>query len=211
MKRRLTTGTLLKTLFTDEKIFTVEQALNKQNDRILSSSLPTESDRGVPRSAHPSSVMVWAGISAEHKSPLIFVDPGVKVNQHYYVEQILAKMLPWAQTTFNSDWLFQQDGAPAHTAKKTQQWLRDHKIDFIAKDEWPGFSPDLNPMDFSIWGYMESRVCRTRHNNLESLKKSLQHEWNKIPNDLLRATILAVPKRLDACIKANGNIFEIDY
>jgi len=37
----------------------------------------------------------------------------------------------------------QQDGAPAHTACQTQDWLRANCTDFIAKDEWPPNSPDF--------------------------------------------------------------------
>lgn len=47
--------------------------------------------------------------------------------------------------------------------------------------------------------------------SLDSLKNSLQREWDKIPQDFLRATVDAVPTRLKACIAANGNRFEIDY
>lgn len=137
LQERLSNGTLHNTVFTDEKIFTVEQAVNKQNDRILASSLPDTSNRTAERSAHPTSVMVWAGITSEHKTPLVFVDPGVKVDQKYYIEKILdVEVKPWALQTFkNQKWLAQRDGALAHTARKTQQWFRDNSIDFITKDE----------------------------------------------------------------------------
>lgn len=208
---RLENGTLLKTLWTDEKLFTVEQVVNKQNDRILASSLPGASDRAIKRSSHPASVMVWGGVTARYKTPLVFVNPGVKINKEYYIDSILESVVkPWAIRTFKKrKWLFQQDGAPAHTAKLTQQWFENNAVDFIRKEEWPGYSPDLNPMDFAIWGYLESKACATPHRNLNSLQSALIREWNKIPLKMLRATVESVPKRLKACIEADGDIFEI--
>ena len=42
----------------------------------------------------------------------------------------------------------------AHTACQTQDWLKVNCTDFIAKDEWPPNSPDLNPLDYHVWGAM---------------------------------------------------------
>jgi DNA-binding Lrp family transcriptional regulator len=121
MLARLGNGTHLNVLWTDEKIFTTEQALNKQNDRILASSVAAASGRIVQRTAHPASVMVWGGITSKAKTPLVFVEMGAKVNQVYYREKILDTVVkPWFQRNFlDQEGIFQQDGAPAHTAKKT--------------------------------------------------------------------------------------------
>ncbi|XP_065654776.1 uncharacterized protein LOC136081391 [Hydra vulgaris] len=72
-------------LFTDEKIFTVESILNKQNDRVWAKSQPNVS---VSRSSHPASVMVFAGITAHVKTPLIFVPQGIKVNGDNYLDML---------------------------------------------------------------------------------------------------------------------------
>ena len=49
--------------------------------------------------------------------------------------------------TGDEPFIFMQDGAPAHKDNLTQQWLRDRNIPFISREEWPGNSPDLNPID----------------------------------------------------------------
>ena len=52
----------------------------------------------------------------------------------------------------------QPDDAPAHTAKKlTQDWIATNCSEFIGKDEWPPNSPDLNPLDYHVWGAMLER------------------------------------------------------
>ena len=51
--------------------------------------------------------------------------------------------------------IFQQDSANAHTARVTQEWLHANgpeMIEMIEKDQWPPNSPDLNPLDYHVWG-----------------------------------------------------------
>jgi inhibitor of nuclear factor kappa-B kinase subunit alpha len=196
-------------LFSDEKIFTIEVAHNHQNDRIWTTKPPL-SDKIVSHSQHPQQLMVWAGICSSGKTPLVFVDPGVKINKNYYLQEILQGVLePWARTHFgNREWIFQQDSAPAHKAREVQEWCRDHLPGFISTEEWPPYSPDLNPMDYSVWSILEARACAKPHKNLESLRQSLLREWAKIPVQELRAICENFPKRLRLCIKAKGGHFE---
>jgi len=49
-------------------------------------------------------------------------------------------------------YIFQQDGVPAHTARATQNWLRTNCPHFNPKDQLPPNSPDLNPLDYHVWG-----------------------------------------------------------
>ena len=65
--------------------------------------------------------MVWAAITADGRSPLVFIDLGVKINAGYYRENMLAGALkPWARKHFgHRPWAFQQDSARA-----TPEWLQ---------------------------------------------------------------------------------------
>ncbi len=42
----------------------------------------------------------------------------------------------------DADFIFQQDLAPAHTAKSTKSWLNDHGVGVL---DWPANSADLSP------------------------------------------------------------------
>ncbi|EYB87313.1 hypothetical protein Y032_0265g654 [Ancylostoma ceylanicum] len=200
-------------LFTDESIFTVEQFVNHQNDRAIAESLEALNitARTSLRSGHPKSVMVFGGITANGKTPLIFVDIGTKVNTEYHLEHILKKeVLPWACSHFGSEpWTFQQDSAPAHKAKVVQKWCANTLPDFISAEDWPPYSPDLNPMDYSVWSILKAKACAKSHTCLKSLREALQKAWDELDDDYLRSTVDAFPRRLQACIKAKGGLFEI--
>ena len=178
-----------KIVFTDESLFTVEAKFNCQSNWVLAKlSADIEgSTRTVFRLQKPSSVMVWGGISKKWRSSLIFVEPGVKVNTNTYIEGILTPALEQAKKHFKDDsFTFQQDGAPAHTSSKTQKWCQDNFPSFRNKELWPPSSPDLNPMDYCVWGILESEACDSSHTSVEALKRSLLKAWGKIPQEKLR-------------------------
>jgi len=154
--------------------------------------------------------MVWGAVSGEGKFPLVIIDPGVKVNQAYYQREILDGVVkPAGQQIFkNGQWTFQQDSAPAHKAKTNQAWCEANLPDFIKASEWPASSPDLNPMDYAIWGILEARVNATKHRTLDSLKQAVQREWNKLSMHLIRNAVGSWRRRLKACVDASGGRFE---
>lgn len=212
LKRRATAGGHSRVLFSDEKMFTIEQAFNHQNDRIL---LPKGShaqlkQRIVDRQQHPASVMVWAGVTATGKTPLVFLENGAKMNAEVYVDQVLRNVvLPWATDHFDGNgWTFQQDWAPAHKAKRSQFFCKKHFPDFWGPDLYPSNSPDLNPMDYAVWGILEQKACSKPHRNVEALERDLKKAWAQIDDGQLRAIVDDFPKRLMACIKAKGGHFE---
>jgi len=69
--------------------------------------------------------------------------------------------------------VFQQDSTPAHRTRDTIQLLQQETPDFIGPDLWPPNSPDLNPVDYKIWGVMQQRVYERRMNNVDELKQRL--------------------------------------
>ena len=157
----------------------------------------------------PKSVMVWAGICGTGKSPVVFVKPGVKINQVEYLKILKKKVLPWSQKHFKQvPWVFQQDSAPKHRAITVQEWCSKNFPDFITWKEWPPSSPDLNPMDFSIWNILQERACKKPHKSLRTLKSALIKEWSNLELDILQNCCLEFMKRVKLCIKAKGQHFE---
>lgn len=201
-----------KILFTDEKIFTIEEKFNRQNDRIYAHSSKEAAEKvpRVERGHHPASVMVWWGVSYNGTTELYFCQQGVKTKAKNYQEDILEKVVkPLNSTMFNNEhWIFQQDSAPAHKAKSTQSWLKENIPGFIAAEDWPSGSPDLNPLDYGLWNILEDMACSKPHRNIESLKASLTKAAADLSIDVVRTVIDEWPGRLKQCVEAKGGHFE---
>ncbi len=69
-------------------------------------------------------------------------------------------------------------------------------------------SPDLNPLDYSVWDILEHNVCYKRYPNIDTLKAALVKGAKEIPLEKVRAAIDLWPQRLRACIKNGGDHFE---
>jgi hypothetical protein len=162
------------------------------------------------RSKFSRSVMVSAGICFMGKGRLHFVPEKVKVNSNYYTEQLLPRLIDDCRQLMHDDFLFQQDGAPAHTSKQAQDWLEHHCPEFVNKDEWPPNSPDLNPLDFSIWGVMLDKYDKlsAKPKTTAELKLVLQQIWDSLSQEFIQKTVLAFRKRVQACIRSDGGHFE---
>ena len=55
-------------------------------------------------------------------------------------------------------YVFQQDSAPAHTARSTQACMYNNFLAHWSPDLWPSYSPDFNPLDYIFWGVLENSV-----------------------------------------------------
>ncbi len=70
----------------------------------------------------PQSVMIWAAMSSAGVGPLCLLKS--TVNAAIYQEILEHFMLPSADKLYgDADFIFQQDLAPAHTAKGTKSWF----------------------------------------------------------------------------------------
>ena len=119
-------------------------------------------------------------------------------------------MILWSNLIFDSKpFVFQQDSAPALKSTIVLEWCRDRLPDFIRAKEWSQYSPDLSPMDYYMWSYLEGKACSKKHQPLDSLKESLLKAWEEMPMEYVRATVDGLPRRLKACFRAREGRFEI--
>ena len=158
----------------------------------------------------PASVMVWGGVtSTDEKTPLIFIEEGIKVSQHVYLKMLKEKLVPWIDVTFREDGItLQQDGATSHTANLVQEWCKENMAEFWPKELWPPSSPDLNPMDFVVWSILESKACSSNYSSIEALKAKLCTCWDKISPETKCTSCNQVHDRLRHLVKAKGGYIE---
>jgi len=104
--------------------------------------------------------------------------------------------------------IFQQDSAPAHHALDTIELLRHETPDFIGPDVWPVNLPDLNPVDYMIWGLIQERVYQTAIQDTDDLKQCLTCVWAELIQRVVDKAIKQWRPRLRACIRTKGQHFE---
>lgn len=200
-------------IFSDEKIFTADAAVNRRNSRYLSGLPVGDVDpkiRITPFHKAPAKVMVLGVVGSDgQKCPIIFVDAGEKVNADVYCRLLAKHVVPWLQKTYpNGNYVFQQDGAPAHTARSTQRFLEENMASYWPPTVWPPYSPDLNPLDYSIWGVLQTKVQATAHDDVKALKQSIRRQWRAMSADYIQRTCAAFRHRLERVTAANGAYIE---
>jgi inhibitor of nuclear factor kappa-B kinase subunit alpha len=153
--------------------------------------------------------MVSVAVSKLGMTELFFVDPGTKINGQYYRDILLSQqLLPAIGVIAGDVFVFQQDNAPAHRARETVALLQRATPDFIEPTMCPANSPDLNPVDYKVWGWMQDRVYRQPVADLTQLKERILQVWSVMPQNIIDEAISDWRKRLRACVEAEGGHFE---
>ncbi len=187
-----------KVLFSDESKFCI--SFRNQDPRVWRKSGEAQNPCCLKSSVKfPQSVMIWAAMSSAGVGPLCFLKS--TVNAAIYQEILEHFMLPSANKLYgDADFIFQQDLAPAHTAKSTKSWLNDHGVTVL---DWSTNSPDLNPIE-NLWGIVKRKMRDTRPNNADDLKATVKETWASIPPQQCHKLITSMPRQIEAVIKAKG-------
>ena len=215
--------------FSDEASFSVSPPLNRQNERIyrevrLKTDIPAE-DLVVQIDKQQPSIMCYAAVSWHGKTELRFIEGHASgqedipvyrkkkktVNQLVYTEEMCPMMFDDINAVMNGNsWTWQQDGAKAHTARSAVEWLGRNTPDFITPQQWPAKSPDLNVLDYSLWGILLASIADNRPHieSLNQLKATLIDCWNAIPMRTVQKACASWIPRLRSCIEMQGGHFE---
>lgn len=163
----------------------------------------------IPTMKHPVDVMIW-GCMAANGVGRIFVLQG-SVNARKYIDEVLIpRLLPSSRDLFlphnalpndKPKFIFQQDNAPCHTAKVCRDWFAQNGVQVL---DWPGNSPDLNPIE-NLWARLKRLVAKRRPSNRQQLIEAVIASWHHvILPDNLRSLVESMPKRCADVIKARG-------
>lgn len=157
----------------------------------------------------PVKVMIWACFMRGVKGPLVVLEyPGGKgggMNTDRYISQVLKPHLAPFYHRMEKERpgiIFQQDGAPSHTAKATKKWLAEHNIDLFPH---PPNSPDLNPIE-PLWHDLKTLIRASPHlpTTVPKLIQAVQDAWEKLPISDFDKHIKTMPNRVQAVLAAKG-------
>ena len=136
-----------------------------------------------------------------------FVPQGQTVNQHFYKEVLTRfvnkicekRRASWAGKT----WILHHDNALSHTVLSVKHFLVSKEITTL---HHPPHSPDLAPCNFFLFPKLKGILKGTRFQGVEDIKASVTRHLKTITKEEFSQCFKAWSKRMEKCIKANGNI-----
>jgi len=69
------------------------------------------------------------------------------------------------------------------------EFLRRETLDFIGPEVWPADSPDLNPVDYRIWGLMQEHDYQSPIQDVDDLKQRLISVWAELKQSVIDKAI----------------------
>lgn len=194
-------------MMTDECIFSLDSSTSPSHTRHWSNSKPNAVQQ---KPLQPKRQLVWCGMTARNVvGPYFFDGP---VNAESYQHMLETFLLPeLRRLRLVRTIIFQQDGAPAHTARTSLEWLRgrfgDRVISRHCDLKWPARSPDLTPPDFFLWGHLKLQIKRKSPQSLEQLREFIAEAVREVDRDknLLERTFMDFVRRLRQCVAGNGS------
>ena len=161
------------------------------------------------------SINVWCGMIGDMLiGPVILDDRITGQNYLDFLQNELPKQLEDIPLATRIAMYFQHDRAPSHYTRHVMQHLKDtfsnRWISRGSTINWPLRSPDLTPLDFCLWGWMNSEVCRKKVDTQDELLVNILDviACIKERQDALRRTTRHVLTRVAKCIDVDGGIFE---
>jgi hypothetical protein len=135
------------------------------------------------------------------------------INAERYRELVLNEFINQLDDEELQYGYFQQDGATPHTTRANLQYLSDffgvRVISRGTNTPWPSRSPDLTPLDFSVFGYLKNEVYsyKRQMNNLNQLMEEITNCCRNINEQMLQ-NIFENKKMRVRYLQQNGGHFE---
>ncbi|XP_011687036.1 PREDICTED: uncharacterized protein LOC105449477 [Wasmannia auropunctata] len=200
-----------RVIFSDESLFTREGIFNSHNMHVWDEENPR-----VTRIRNYQvrwKLNVWAGIMGTNiLGPVILPDTLNSVSYLEFLQENLPDFLEQVPLERRNQILFQQDGAGPHNARIVTNFLNQRFpgrwIGRYGPIHWPARSPDLNPLDFFLWGHCKEIVYRQLPEDIEELNDKLHFAIWDVDDEVMEKTQENLLRRMRACIAMDGGHFE---
>lgn len=201
-------GFLEKLFWTDEAMFKLNGHVNKHNAVYWSDTNPHLT---ISNELNSPGVLVWGGISAHGLIGPFFFEGNITGVS--YLNMLQNDVIPALRVQeFFNEMIWQQDGAPPHFQVDVRNFLDQtfpkRWMGRRGAVDWPPRSPDLTPMDFSVWGIIKDLVYATKPQNIQDLRQKIEEAFHYFSPELCSVICLSVPDRCRSCIANNGLQFE---
>ena len=164
------------------------------------------------------SINVWAGVGDRLIGPVRLPERLTGPMYREFLERLTRDVLPDVlddvPLRLRVGMWFMHDGAPPHFSRIARQYLNDHfPGKWIGRNGpvvWPPCSPDLNPIDFHVWGHVKNEVYSTTVTNVDELWERIVATFDAIRNrpGQLERVRESMMRRLNGCVATNGQHFE---
>lgn len=200
-----------RVIFSDESLFTREGIFNSHNMHAWSEENPR-----VTRSRSFQTrwkINLWAGImGTQILGPIILPDILTGATYVELLRENLPDFLEEVPLLERNKIVFQQDGAGPHNARVVTNYLNEQFpgrwMGRYGPIRWPARSPDLNPLDFFLWGYCKEIIYKTLPEDIEDLETRLRQVIWTIEEDVMENVQRNLLKRMRACVRMDGGHFE---
>ena len=154
----------------------------------------------LPTVKKSDSQMIWGCFSGKGgRAGLWFLPRNTTMRSQNYVECLQDHLLQFYEMAGCHTFL--QDGAPCHTSRYTMNWINAQNINLI---DWPGNSPDLNPIE-NLWSIMKAKLSRQAIRNNDHLRHLLKFMWvQDVSHDLCKKLARSMPRRIEMCLANEG-------
>jgi hypothetical protein len=151
--------------------------------------------------------MVWLAVCSQVVSPIVIFDEGT-IDHVRYIWEVLPVALKYGNDILWTCWTFQQDGTKPHIHHLTQQWCTDNFPSFIDKDHRPPKSPDLDPLDYSIWDELARSVNCGKVTSITILIAEVKRAVGKIRQQLVFESCASCSNQLYRMSQNDGDYFQ---
>lgn len=200
-----------KVIWSDESMVTNNGIFNRRNVHYWSKEnlhLYKES-----RHQHRFGFNMWAGILGTKILGPFFYHQNLTSERYLNILQIdLEEVLDILPLMESYGCWFQQDGAPAHNSRAVREYLSvrftGKLIGTYSETPWPARSPDMTPLDFFLWGYVENYVYKHNFETEVELRRLVLEAFQSITPEMLSNVLESTVRRCYLCLENNGNHFE---
>lgn len=204
---------LQSVLFTDEASFSRDGVVNFHNNHQWTYENPHTTHQG--RHQQQFKINVWVGIVADCLiGPCVLPDRLNGDAYRAFLENNLPELLQDLPLAVRGNLWFMHDGAPPHFQLHVRQFLDEtYGRQWIGRGgpvSWPPRSPDLNPIDFYVWGHLKTLVYERPIDTRDDLLRRIIDACETIRNTygIFERVRQSMTRRVDACIRENGRHIE---